>query len=603
MKRFAVVFCFVTLILGTVASEAVTEENVKSKVDSYVEKMTVRQKTGQLCLMNFRFWEKESSGKFRNDSVNSKPDYKPLSHVNGTVRTIITDYYIGNVILFSENLAKKESGKKFISDLNTAALENGIPLLFGIDQEGGNVNRIYTGAVMPSAMAVGTTGNPRNAFIAGQCTGRLMNEYGIHCDFAPVCDVASNEKNPVIGIRSYSGKPALAAGFSTAMKAGLESCGIIPAAKHFPGHGDTDTDSHLALPVICKKYSKWNKCERIPFQKNIDEGIPIIMTAHIQFPELDDSKIKCSLSGTEIIKPATLSEKILTGLLRNQMGFNGVIVSDAMDMNAITENLSPPDAFIQAVKAGCDMICHPVNVYSESSMKNIEELFSGVESAVQDGTLPLSRLNEAASRIILLKIKAGLLAFDGHGNLVPQPECHNAGNDEETEKARKEAYRIQREAINKSFTVKSKKSLKEFRSAGKILVIGPYAEKINAVTECLKEQLPGTATDTFCYQAINAGGIPETLAGRIADADSIILVTKLTGYGVKDPQHNCAAIPKEIAQEIRLQKKQKQTFVISTQLPYDRNTFKGFNYCATFNYRDDAIRNAVNLIIERSSQQ
>ena len=602
MKRFAVAFCFVTLILGTVASEAVTEGNIKSKVDSFVEQMTVRQKTGQLCLMNFRFWEKESPEKFRNDSVNSKSDYKPLSRVNGTVRTIITDYYIGNVILFSENLATKERGKKFISDLNAAALENGIPLLFGIDQEGGNVNRIYTGAVMPSAMAIGMTGNPRNAFTAGQCTGRLMNEYGIQCDFAPVCDVASNEKNPVIGIRSYSKKPAQAAGFSAAMKAGLESCGIIPAAKHFPGHGDTDTDSHLALPVISKKYSKWNKCERIPFQRNIDEGIPMIMTAHIQFPELDDSKIECTLSGTEIIKPATLSEKILTELLRNKMGFNGVIVSDAMDMNAITENLTPADAFIQAVKAGCDMICHPVNVYSERSMKNIEELFSGVESAVQDGTLPLSRLNEAASRIILLKIKAGLLTFDGQGNLVPQPERPNAPEENEHETARKEAYRIQQEAINRSFTIKSKKSLKEFHSAGKILVMGPYAEKINAVTDCLKEQLPGTATDSFDYQDINAGGIPEGLAEKIRDADSIILVTKLTGYGVKDPRLNCAAVPKEIAQKIMQQKKQKQTFVISTQLPYDRKNFKGFNYCATFNYRDEAIRNAVNLIIERSRQ-
>ena len=602
MKRFAVAFCFITLILGTVASEAVTEGNIKSKVDSFVEQMTVRQKTGQLCLMNFRFWEKESAWNFRNDSVNSKPDYKPLSRVNKTVRTIITDYYIGNVILFSENLATKENGKKFICDLNAAALENGIPLLFGIDQEGGNVNRIYTGAVMPSAMAIGNTGNPGNAFTAGQCTGRLMNEYGIHCDFAPVCDVASNEKNPVIGIRAYSKKPAQAAGFSAAMKAGLESCGIIPAAKHFPGHGDTDTDSHLALPVISKSYSKWNKCERIPFQKNIDEGIPMIMTAHIQFPELDDSKIKCSLSGTEIIKPATLSEKILTGLLRNKMGFNGVIVSDAMDMNAITGNLTPADAFIQAVKAGCDMICHPVNVYSESGMKNLEELFSGVESAVENGTLSLSRLNEAASRIILLKIKAGLLAFDGQGNLVPQPERYNAIDENEQEAAVKEACRIQREAITKSFTIKSKKSLKEFCSAEKILVIGPYAEKINAVTECLKEQLPGTDTDFFDYQTIKAGGIPKELAEKIKNADSIILVTKLTGYGVKDSRLNCAAVPKEIAQEIMQQKKQKQTFVISTQLPYDRKNFKGFNYCATFNYRDDAIRNAVNLIIERSRQ-
>ena len=242
------------------AASAIADRRAKAAIKDCVDSMTTRQKIGALCVMNFRFWT---------DSAERRPAYNPAlsvenpkifaaqNTINPTIYKTIRDYNIGSVILFGENMTNAAEAKSFIRDLNKAALDgNNLPLLFFADQEGGNVARVYDFAT-PSAMAIGKTGDTQNAFLCGKANGQLLLDYGINVDLAPVCDVASNPQNPVIGIRSFSSDPQEAAEFSAAFSQGLLSAGVLPCAKHFPGHGDTSEDSHLDLPAIHSTPAKW----------------------------------------------------------------------------------------------------------------------------------------------------------------------------------------------------------------------------------------------------------------------------------------------------------------------------------------------------------
>lgn len=264
-----------------------------------------------------------------------------------SIRALVREWKVGNFILFSRNIASKEQTSALCAELQALTQqETGHPALIAIDQEGGTVSRLRDDcAIVPGAMAIAATGQVQNAYEAGLITGEELRAMGINFDLAPVMDVNANPQNPVIGVRSYGDSPEQVAQYGVAMMRGLQDAGVLACAKHFPGHGDTNIDSHLALPCVDKSLSEMEAYELRPFRAIVQAGIAAIMTTHILFPQLEQEKV-----------PATMSRKIITGLLREQMGFDGLVVSDCMMMEAIHTYYGTVNGMLAAAKAGVDML-------------------------------------------------------------------------------------------------------------------------------------------------------------------------------------------------------------------------------------------------------
>lgn len=315
------------------------------------------------------------------------------SNITPEIERMIRDHKVGGVVLFrwAGNLESKEQIARLNTELQAMSMkELGLPLLISLDQEGGSVTRIPGATDFPGNMALGATGNRDYAHSVGNMIGRELSALGINMDLAPVLDVNVNPKNPVIGLRSFGEDPALVSELGRAYIDGLQSAGIIPVGKHFPGHGDTATDSHTGLPVV--NYSR-DTLERVhlkPFADAIDEGLPCIMTAHITVNSIDKER------------PATLSKKVLSDLLRKDLGFDGVIMTDAMDMAAISEYYGPTErAAVEAIKAGADIILMPQ--YRDDWLGSIGKTIDEIKTAVEEGEISEKRIDESYERIVALK--------------------------------------------------------------------------------------------------------------------------------------------------------------------------------------------------------
>src|SRR5262249_7169065 len=234
----------------------------------------------------------------------------------------------------------------------------------------------------------GATGNPDLAYQAGRITAEEARALGVQVNFYPVVDVNNNARNPIINIRSFGGDPELVSRMARAYIRGAQSAGVMATAKHFPGHGDTSTDSHLELPTINVDRTRLNAIELPPFQAAIDEGVGGVMSAHIALPRVDTDNV-----------PATLSGKILTGILRQDLKFLGVVFTDAMNMRGIAAHYPDGEAAVRALKAGADVILYPPSV---------EQAFIAIKRAVQSGEIKESRLDESVHRILSAKARLGL---------------------------------------------------------------------------------------------------------------------------------------------------------------------------------------------------
>ncbi len=303
----------------------------------------------------------------------------------------LAEFKIGNLILFKRNIESIEQMQRLAGRLQEIVSGNtGYPAFLMIDQEGGPIVRLPEEAVnAPGAMAIAATGNPENAYLAGQLTGKQLAEAGINFDLAPVLDINCNPDNPVIGVRSYGDTPGQVTEYGLAMMRGLLSRKVIPCVKHFPGHGDTREDSHLSLPVVDKTKEELWQMELAPFEQAVKAGVPAIMTSHVVYPALEPGGI-----------PATMSRAVITGLLREELGYQGMVVSDSMEMAAIHKYYGTPEGVLSAFQAGVDI------VLISHSMEQAKEAVLMAEEAVSRGDLRREAVEEAVDRI--LSWKAGL---------------------------------------------------------------------------------------------------------------------------------------------------------------------------------------------------
>ena len=309
--------------------------------------------------------------------------------VNAHAAALVNDFGVGGVILMGRNIGSPSQTRATIAELQALAAAKGLPPLFvATDQEGGRVQRLGPPDYPKrrAAREIGVIGDENTARTETHAIGAELRDLGFNWDFAPVLDVDNNPRNPVIGSRSYGDEPRRVAAMGAAAVRGFqEDAGILACGKHFPGHGDTETDSHHALPRILHNRARLEAVEFVPFRAAIEAGLAAVMTSHILFPALDSHL------------PATLSPIILTGLLREELGFEGLIVTDDLEMKGVVDGWGAPEAAVLAVLAGADILlcCHV--------WKTQGAIRQALLQAVETGRLPLARIDEAVARIASAK--------------------------------------------------------------------------------------------------------------------------------------------------------------------------------------------------------
>ena len=348
----------------------VTEQTISPAKDSYqtqLENMSLAEKAGQVVICGLKGYE-----------------------IDSDITSLIQDSKVGGVILFAKNI--KDSTQLATITNSIKNLSNPeIPPIIAIDEEGGMVSRMpYDIESMPSAYSIAQTGNTDLCYQSGEIIGKQLNALGLSTGFSPVLDIWSNPDNMIISSRAYGTTPEDVSTYATQAMLGLKSQEVIPVGKHFPGHGDTLDDSHYSLPVITKTKSELESYEFIPFKTAIDNGIPAIMVGHLLCTDIDSTY------------PASLSKTMVTGILKTELGFNGVVFTDDLTMDAIDNQYSVEDAGVMALNAGCDMllVCHGYD--------NATNAINNIISAVKNGTLSESRLNDAVYRILKLKSEYGI---------------------------------------------------------------------------------------------------------------------------------------------------------------------------------------------------
>ena len=351
----------------------------QDEVEAQLAKMTLREKVGQMFFVRI-----ETLDTTIHWTAYSDLQENPILEVNKTMRDVNEKYPIGGLILYAWNIDDEAQLAKLIPQIRAL---NGHPLLC-IDEEGGRVSRLannpnFNVKKYESMAAIGATGDPKNAYECGNTIGTYLKHYGFDIDFAPVADVNTNPENIIIGQRAFSDKPEVAAGMVTNYLQGLKDAGITGCIKHFPGHGDTKADTHFGYASTQKTWAEMMDCEMVTFKAGIKWGCQLIMTAHIGAPKVTGSDI-----------PSTLSPVVLQDKLRGELGYQNIIITDGMEMGAITQQFSSAEAAVRSIEAGVDIVLGP---------KNLVEAFDAVIDAVNKGSISEERINQSVRRILKLK--------------------------------------------------------------------------------------------------------------------------------------------------------------------------------------------------------
>ena len=352
----------------------------ESEVEEMLRKMTLREKVGQLFFVRPEALDPDIHWE------NPPTDLAPLKlqEVNEKMKQQNKSYPVGGIILYDWNINDEAQLAKFLPQLKAL---NGKPLIC-IDEEGGRVARLANNPNFhvkkyESMAAIGATGNPANAYECGNTIGAYLKKYGFDIDFAPVADVNTNPDNIIIGKRAFSDDPAVAAPMVVNYLQVLKDAGIVGCIKHFPGHGDVKTDTHYGYAQTQKTWAEMLSCEMVTFRAGINWGCQLVMTAHIGAPKVIGSDI-----------PSTMSSVMLQNKLRGELGYRNIIVTDALEMGAITKQYTNVDAVLGCLQAGVDIVLCP---------KEYAEVFDAVVKAVENGTISETRLNDSVRRILMLK--------------------------------------------------------------------------------------------------------------------------------------------------------------------------------------------------------
>ncbi|MBQ9459426.1 MAG: S-layer homology domain-containing protein [Oscillospiraceae bacterium] len=547
------IFCL-TLSFLPAASAA------EDKASAMLKTMTTEEKVSQMIMPAFRWWN-DAEGKRQN-----------LTELNGEIAALLERHGFAGVILFGQNAAETEAAARLVDAMQCANAKGGnrARLLMAIDQEGGSVTRLGQGTAFPGNMALGAANDTDVTKAAARTIGAELKAIGFHFDFAPVVDVNNNPANPVIATRSFSDDPRLAAKHGAAFVEALAENGTISALKHFPGHGDTGTDSHTGLPMIEKTCDELKANELLPFQACIDAGAEAVMTAHIQYPAIETETYVSKASGENINLPATLSKTILTGILRGDMGFGGVILTDAMDMDAISKNFDPMDAARLAIGAGVDILLMPVDpgaLVDAEGVAKLDQYVADLAKLADEGAIPMARIDESVARILALKEKHGLLdAYDGSDLDARVANALAAVGS-------KEHHALEWEVAKRAVTlVKNDGVLPLTKENQKIAVLTAYDNEVLSMEYAvnrLKDEGKLAAGTEVAVTSIQKKALEDCLP-LVEGANHVIAVSEAGSLAALNPEGAKGAYSALLDALIAKVHEQGGTFtVLSASLPYD----------------------------------
>lgn len=506
--------------------------------------MTLEQKIGQMLVFG---WTGATS--------------EEQTTVNDHAREIIQDAQVGSIVLLGRNIADDLAvTANTLNELQSLSKE---PLLISADQEGGMVARFVDGVtVFPSNMALGAARLPELAYRAAAATADELAAIGVNHNYAPCVDVNNNPANPIIGTRSYGESSQLVSEFAAQAVRGYQDHGVIACAKHFPGHGDTAVDSHLALPTVPYPRERLDEVELVPFRAAIAAGIDSIMTTHIMFRALDPDR------------PSTLSPRIIDGLLRTELGFTGVVVTDCMEMKAIADTWGTPEAAVMAIEAGVDLVlvCHTRSVQQASR--------EAILKAVKDGRITEARLDQSVRRIMALKEKYSL-SSRRHADPSKLGKVLRA----------KAHLDLRREIAERAVTLaKNDLGVVPLNGGARILVVG-----LHWTVDPLAEAIGRYAGSVETLTVEDADGI-ERAASSAEGADAVVVpVAPHEPWRARVDQ----ALQARLVEA--LNESGKPLVVVAVREPYILGRFAGVStQLCTYGYREGMLEAAADVIFGRA---
>ncbi|MER7774659.1 glycoside hydrolase family 3 protein [Streptomyces sp. NPDC096191] len=533
-----------------------------AKLRALISRMTLEEKVGQLFVM--RVYGHSATTP---DQADIDANLKEIGV--RTAAELVAKYRVGGVIYFAwaHNTRDPHQIADLSNGIQKASLElpRGLPVLISTDQEHGIVARVGEPATLfPGAMAVGAGGSRSDARTLGRIAGAELRAMGIRQDYAPDADVNVNPANPVIGVRSFGADPEAVAEMVAAEVTGYQRSGVAACAKHFPGHGDTATDSHTGLPEITHTREEWETLDAPPFRAAIDAGIDAIMTAHLVVPALDDSG-----------DPATLSRPILTGILREELGYDGVVVTDSLGMEGVRTKYGDERVPVLALKAGVDQLLNP---------PHLDLAWNAVLTAVREGELTEARLDESILRVLRLKAKLELFrdAYTSRRDVdrTVGTRAHLAAAD-------RIAERTTTLLVNEDRLLPL--SRREHR---RVLVVGADPASPSGTTGPPTGVLAGELTELgFTATALSTGTAPSAavIDGAVAaagDADAVVVAT-----------YNVTAASSQRTLVTRLLETGKPVVAVAIRNPYDVAHLPGVRAClAAYSWTDVEVRAAARVI-------
>ena len=354
-------------------TEGISREKAMETAAAYMENMTVEEKVGQLFVVNLELLDTRNGNFY---------EWKRFTKV---MKKSLNKYHIGGVILFSRNIANRKQTKRLINSLQE---NSNIPLFITVDEEGGDVARIASNKKMgttafPSMEEIGKNEDASYVYKMGETIGSEIKELGFNVDFAPVADVRTSELNLEIGSRSFGGEPSKVAQMVSAFVESIQKQGISASLKHFPGQGSSQGDTHIESVNIDSSITGLRKNDFVPFEAGIEAGADFVMVSHISV-----SKV------TETAQPASMSKLIMETILRDELGFKGIVITDAMDMASITDTYTPEEAVYGAISGGADIVLMP---------EKLDVAYNEILSKINDGTISMERLDASVLRILTVK--------------------------------------------------------------------------------------------------------------------------------------------------------------------------------------------------------
>lgn len=365
LGRVIIISCIKIAVDNEESTAVQVDKKYNKEIKSRLKKMTIDEKIGQLIIAGF-------------DGIT----------VNDELQSLISEKYIGGVILFSKNVESASQVVALNNEIKEINKANKNPIFISVDEEGGIVSRMPSEMKdIPTNSKIAKYDDENLSYNIGKVIGKEVSSLGFNLNFAPVLDINSNPNNPVIGNRAFGDNEAIVSKLGIATMKGLKDSNVIASVKHFPGHGDTSVDSHVGLPVVEHDLERLKSFELVPFKKAIDAGADMVMVSHIMLPKIDEKE------------PATLSKTIITDILRKDMNYDGVVVTDDMTMGAIINNYDIGEASVKSINAGVDivMVCH--------QYENVVKVIDSIKEAVKNGTITEERLDKSVERILKLKDK------------------------------------------------------------------------------------------------------------------------------------------------------------------------------------------------------